>query len=126
MKLRARTPYEVADVYTACFNAGDLTNLLRLYEANAVLLTDDGVVQGDGLAKAHQASIALGVPINITGQRVVAGPDVALCMTTWTMRGRQPDGDWYAESGESTDVVRRTDSGAWLLAVDIPRGVVAP
>jgi hypothetical protein len=124
MKTRVHSPFDLATAYADYFNAGDLRGLLSLYDPNAVLRTDDGrLVQHAELERAHAENPALGVPIQITGQRVITagGLPLALIMTEWTMRGVDPSGNWVSESGESTDVAVITDTGI-RYAIDNPRG----
>ena len=125
----ARSAAEVHQLWVDAFSRGDVDALLALYEDDAVLLAQPGapLAHGtDAIRGALEAFLSLGATFEVQHTDVVAGGDLAILYSVWTLRGgADPEGDPIDMSGQTTDVVRRQPDGTWLFAIDNPYGVRA-
>lgn len=113
-------PKDIPAAFAAAYNSGDVEALLKLYADDAVFLPD-GVaeVSGDGIRQALEGFLALKGPIEMELKRVVAGPDTAVVMASWTL----PTPDGQVLTGTTSDVVKREADGSWRYSIDAPMGV---
>ena len=108
-------------LFEDAFNAGDLDALMALYERDAALIPQPGVV-AEGTAGIRdslrwfldrQGQIALDTKL------VVRVGDLAFLANRWSLTGgTMPDGS-PAELGAATaEVARRQPDGTWLYVID--------
>jgi uncharacterized protein (TIGR02246 family) len=116
------TPEALMRAFSDRLNAGDLDDLVALYEPDAVFEPQPGVVVHGRAAirDALDQLLALGPTITAETVQVMTGGDVALVVNEWAMTGTAPDGMTVRQSGRSADVVRRQPDGRWLVVVDKP------
>jgi len=120
----ANTPEEAHELFSQLFDAGDLDELISLYEPDAVMLPEPGKPVSGSLAirEALQALLALKGKLDLRVQRIIEAGDIALIFSSWTLNGTGPDGVAVALQGQTSDVVRLQDDGTWLFVIDNPYG----
>jgi len=118
------TPIDTVNQLADAINRGDLEAALALYEPNAVLVAQPGMLARGSmeLRTALGRFIQLKPTLRTQTQSVVEVDDIALYMGRWTLHGVDPSGQGIAMGGESSDILRRHPDGRWLIAVDNPWG----
>jgi len=116
----ARTPEEIGRRFAEAFNAGDVSAVAALYEANAVYVSDGQIVRGrESIGQMFAGFLALKARVDVRPERTVTfGDDLAAIYSTWTASGTSPEGDAVRLSGRSVEVARRQADGTWLYALD--------
>ncbi|OUS34844.1 hypothetical protein A9R00_12355, partial [Oleispira antarctica] len=56
------------------------------------------------------------------GHEVYIANNIALHIAPWVMTGKAPDGTSIKQSGLSVAVLRKQESGNWLMVLDNPHG----
>jgi uncharacterized protein (TIGR02246 family) len=110
---------------TDAVNRGDVEGAAALYEPEAVLVGQPGVV-ARGPARIREALrgfIGLRPTLITTASRVLEAGDVAMYLGRWRLTGIGPEGAQVTMGGESADVLRRQSDGRWLIVVDDPWGM---
>jgi uncharacterized protein (TIGR02246 family) len=122
--MSARTPEDVHPLFARHFAAADMAGLLSLYEPDAVLLPQPGVV-----ARGHAAIrdalgnfLAMKGTFRLHGSTIVQAGDVAIGYVKWTLDAKAADGSPIHLEGQTSDVMRRHADGHWLIAIDSPFG----
>jgi len=117
-------PIDTVNRLTEALNRGDLDGAVALYETNAVLVAQPGVLArgSNELRVALGRFVALEPTLRSEAQSVVEAGDIALYMGRWTLLGTDPAGQPISMGGESSDILRRQADGRWLIAVDNPWG----
>jgi uncharacterized protein (TIGR02246 family) len=122
----ATSPEQLHREFEAAFNASDLNALLALYEPDAVLIPQPGVVARglDEIGPALQQFLDLGAQIVIDTKTVLTVGDLAYLTNRWSLSGMGPDGpiDMGAVTAETA---RRQDDGKWLYVIDNAVGDLA-
>lgn len=122
----ATSPEQLHREFEAAFNASDLNALLALYEPDAVLIPQPGVVARglDEIGPALQQFLDLGAQIVIDTKTVLTVGDLAYLTNRWSLTGMGPDGplDMGAVTAETA---RRQDDGKWLYVIDNAVGDLA-
>ena len=119
--MRAARPEQIHGLFEEAFNAGDLDALMALYEADATLVPQPGVV-AEGSAAIRDSLrwfLDRGGRISLETKLVLPVGDLALLSTRWSLTGAtMPDGS-PAELGAITaEVARRQPDGSWLYVID--------
>ncbi len=120
----ARSPAQVHELLARYLSAGDLDALASLYEPSAVLL----FAPGEPVSGTAEIKKSLGGLVEMKGKfqispgKVVAGTDLAVLFSNWTLEATDPSGNPVRLGGQTCDVVRRQVDGRWLFAIDIPTG----
>ena len=122
--MTARTPDDVHPLFARHFAAADMAGLLSLYEPDAVLLPQPGVVARGHAAirEALNGFLAMKGTFRIVASKVVTAGDVALGYVSWTLDANAPDGSAIHLEGTTSDVMRRQADGRWLISIDSPFG----
>jgi len=123
----ASTPEEIYQLFSEYFAAADLDSLITLYEPNATLVPQPGVVVSGHAAirEAFAAFLALKGEFNLQAPTVFQAGDVALLFARWTLKGTDPGGNAVELAGQTSDVIRKQDNGAWLFVIDNPNGAAS-
>ena len=123
MRKTARTPEDVHRLWTDWFIAGDLEDLLSLYEPNATIaVRPDASVSGlPAIREVLAGFIAVRRKFEIEIGRAVQSGEIALLASSWRIEGEQR-GAPYESSGRTADVVRRQPDGSWKYVIDSPYG----
>lgn len=122
--MTARQPEDVLRLFSEAFAARDLEGLVGLYEPEAVLVPQPGVV-----ATGHQAIrealgglLAIKGPLRTEIRSTFRTGDLALVISEWSLVGTAPDGSAVELGGKASDVLRRQPDGTWRVAIDNPFG----
>jgi len=123
----ANTPEEIYTLFSQYFSAADLDSLITLYEPNATLVPQPGVVVSGHAAirEAFGAFLALNGKFDLQAPTVFQAGDVALLFGRWTLKGTGPDGSAVELAGQTSDVVRKQSDGSWLFVIDNPNGAAS-
>ena len=124
--MAAHTPEAVHSEWMKAFNAGNLEEMIALYEPDAAVVSEPGgdVVSGlPALKENLEGYLSLAGQIDLRLQRCIRCNDLAILYSGWTMTGKAPDGSAVSLNGQTSDVVRRQADGTWLAAIDNPFGV---
>ena len=122
----ATQPEEMPATFEQAFNTGDISQILELYESDAVLVPEPGqVVHGtSAIREALSGFLALKLPIHLECKRVLVMDDVALVSSSWKLGGTGPDGSAVDLGGNTTEVIRRQVDGTWRYVIDDPFSTV--
>lgn len=116
-------PATLPGVFADAFNSGDADAVERLFEPDAVFVTEPGrLVSGDERRAATGEFLRLGVPISITVRHSYVSGDIALLIGDFVIHGTGPDGNPVHIEGTATDVARRGADGCWRYVIDNPPG----
>jgi len=113
---------------TAAFQNGDIENVMKVYENDAVVvfeperpLSDPAVVRA-----TFKQWFAMSPRFEYAGHDVLVAGDLAVHIAPWKMRGKAADGAPIEQSGLSVAVLRRQSDGRWLMVIDNPHGQHVP
>ena len=123
--MAAHTPEAVHSEWMKAFNAGNLEEMIALYELDSAVVSESGgdVVSGlPALKENLEGYLSLAGQIDLRLQRCIRCSDLAILYSGWTMNGKAPDGSEVSMRGQTSDVVRRQEDGTWLMAIDNPFG----
>ena len=122
--MAGQTPVETVEQLIDAFHKGDVEAALSLYEPDGALVNEPGKVASgpEALREALEGIIALKPTLTTESREVVKAGDLALYCSSWSLSGTAPDGSDVHQSGKSTDVLRRSAEGTWLIAIDNPLG----
>lgn len=117
-----RTPEDCDRLFGEYASAGDLDNLLALYEPDAALIGPDrSVAVGHEQIRKVLASFAGGrVRMHMNVVKAVRAADLAVLTNDWRAVGRNDDGTLVELHGRAIEVVRRQADGTWRFVVDDP------
>jgi ketosteroid isomerase-like protein len=106
------------------FNSGKISELMGLYEPDAVLIKKDGrAVTGHAEIAADLESYQrLGLPLQVNPRHVFVGDNIAELILDWSIDGTGPDGKQVHFGGSASDVVRRGADGCWRYLIDNNQG----
>ena len=117
----ATEPEQIHRLFEHAFNADDLEGLLALYEPDAVLVPQPGVVvEGvDGIRNALRWLLDRNGRITVESKLVLRVGELAYLSNRWSLTGgTMPDGS-AAELGATTaEVARRQADGSWRYVID--------
>lgn len=120
--MAARRPEEVDQLFVQAFSAGDLEALAALYEPDAVLVQQSGLVVtgNEAIRGALQGLLTLCGEFRFELKSVVETGVLALVRSDWSLVGTAPGGCLVNLSGRAAEVVRRQPDGTWLYVIDNP------
>ncbi|WP_149183631.1 nuclear transport factor 2 family protein [Streptomyces sp. TRM49041] len=116
----ARTPQELAGLFTRYLAAGDLDALVSLYEPGAVF-ADEPEAQAVGteaIKDRLRTYITRGAQVTFQPRNSHTAGDLAVLSSVATVTGLAPDGAPVTTT--TTEVVRRQPDGRWLYAINAP------
>lgn len=119
-----KTPSEFNDTWAKLFNAGNIDDLICLYEEDAVLSLGGEAVTGKAAIRRELTGL-MQVPGTLEGRNhfcLVQG-DLALLRADWRLIA--PNGSTLM-SGSSAELIRRQPDGRWLYVIDHASGSSAP
>ena len=117
----ATEPEQIHRLFEQRFNAGDLEALLELYEPDAVLVPQPGVVvEGiDGIRDALRWLLDRNGRITVDSKLVLRVGDLAYLSNRWSLTdGTMPDGSAADLGATTAEVARRQADGSWLYVID--------
>ena len=117
-------PEDMAAALRERFNSGKLSELLPLYEPEAVLVKPDGhPIKGHtDIAADLDSYQSLGLPLKASARHVFTNDNIALIILDWSIDGTGPDGKQVHFHGSASDVVRRGADGVWRYLIDNNQG----
>jgi uncharacterized protein (TIGR02246 family) len=117
----ATEPEQIHGLFEQAFNAGDLEALMALYEPDAALIPQPGVVaEGtDAIRESLTWFLDRRGQITLNTTLIVRVGDLTYLANRWSLSGgTMPDGS-PAELGATTaEVARRQADGTWLYVID--------
>ena len=120
-------PEQIHRQFEEAFNAGDLGGLLALYEPDAALIPEPGVVVHglDEISPALQGFLDLKGTINLDTKASVVVGDLAYLINRWSLTGTDPDGNPFEMGAVTAEMVRRQEDGSWRFVIDNAWGDLA-
>jgi ketosteroid isomerase-like protein len=112
----AQSPEQCEELFAQYVNAGNVDDLLALYETHASHLRPDGGVaqRSDGIRLVLDEFVAMQPALGVSLQKVVlTGDDLAVLYDTWTLAAKDPGGNAIQMNGKGVHIVRRQPDGAW-------------
>ena len=102
------------------FNSGKVSEMIPLYEPEAVLIKKDGqtVTGHTGIAAELERDLSLGLPLEAKARHVFVAGDIAQIVVDWSIDGTGPDGKHVHVEGTASDVARRGADGRWRYLID--------
>jgi ketosteroid isomerase-like protein len=124
---QANTAEDVARMLGDAITSGDIDAALSLYETGATFAMPTGFGEGsvtgiDGLREALGGFLAMSPELRINPEKTLVSGELAMVTGSWTLRGRDPEGNDVVASGRYADVMRRQSDGSWLYVIDNPNG----
>jgi ketosteroid isomerase-like protein len=122
--MRADSPEQVIELFTAALTRGDVNDAITLYEPEATLAPQPGEeVTGLAAIRGALQQLASFKP-RLHGEitKVLTAGEVALVQNRWQLEGTQPDGSPVELRGHSADVLHRAPDGGWRILIDDPWG----
>jgi uncharacterized protein (TIGR02246 family) len=117
----ATDPEQIHGLFEQAFNAGDIEALMALYEPDAALIPQPGVVV-EGTAAIRDSLrwfLERGGRITLDTKLVLRVGDLAYLANTWSLTGgTMPDGSPAALGATTAEVARRQPDGTWLYVID--------
>ena len=119
--MRATEPEQIHRLFEHAFNAGDIDGLLALYEPDATLVPQPGVVVvgTDGIRESLRWLLDRNGRITIESKLVLRVDDIAYLSNRWSLTGgTMPDGSAADLGATTAEVARRQADGTWLYVID--------
>jgi len=123
----ATSPEQLHRLFEEAFNAGDLDALLALYEPDAALIPEPGVVVYgvDQIGPALKGFLDVGGKMKLDTKEVVIVGDLAYLMNRWSLTATNDDGSPLEMGAVTAEVARRQADGSWLYVIDNAVGDLA-
>ena len=120
-------PEQIHRQFEEAFNAGDLDSLLALYEPDAALIPQPGVVAHglDEIGPALQGFLDIGGTINLETKKSVVVGELAYLINRWSLTGTDPDGNPIDMGSLTAEIARRQEDGSWRYVIDNAWGDLA-
>lgn len=120
-------PEQIHRRFEEAFNAGDLEALLNLYEPDAALIPQPGVLATglDQIGQALQGFLDLGGKITLDSKTSVVVGDLAYLTNRWSLVGTDPDGNPFEMGATTAEVARSQSDGSWRYVIDNAWGDLA-
>jgi uncharacterized protein (TIGR02246 family) len=117
----ATEPEQLHRLFEQAFNAGDLDALTALYEPDAALIPQPGVLT-EGTAAIREALqwfLDRRGQIALDTKLVVRVGDLAFLANRWSLTGgTMPDGSPAQLGAATAEVARRQSDGTWRYVID--------
>jgi uncharacterized protein (TIGR02246 family) len=115
-------PTDTIDRLAQLLGTGDAQGALALYENDATFVVQPGspATGHQEIGAALEQFAAMRPVLKSDVEQVVYAGDLALVTNSWTLDGTGADGEAVHFAGRSSDVLRRTPTGEWKIAIDDP------
>ena len=122
--MKKYSPADAIEEVVAARSRGDMDTVVALYQSNATIVPQPGVVlHGENALRQWLTDFAALKPaFTVVDKTIIENDDVALHLSRWSLVGTDQAGHPLEVSGRSTDVLRKQSDGSWLVAVDNPWG----
>jgi uncharacterized protein (TIGR02246 family) len=113
-------PERMHAAFAEAYNAGNLEDLVALYEPDAVLIPQPGQ-RVAGISAIRESLVGF---VNLKGSMQIEtlsclrSGDLALLQAKWNLSATGPDGKPFELSSRTAEVVRKQPDGSWLFVVD--------
>jgi len=124
LKKTVGEPSNFPTAFDHALNAGNLEELLSLYDERATIRTADGrVEQGHAAIRVEMEKLiaSKAVIVNKTRHTFQSG-DTALIVVDWDLSLSTPDGQRVQRRGTATNVLKNDPQLGWRMAVANPQG----
>lgn len=120
-------PQQIHRQFEEAFNAGDLDALLGLYEPDAALIPQPGVVVHglDEIGQALQGFLDMGGKITLDSKTSVVVGDLAYLSNRWSLVGTDAEGNPFEMGATTAEVARSQPDGSWRYVIDNAWGDLA-
>lgn len=120
----AKTPEDCDRRFAECVQAGQLDDLVGLYEPDACFVHRDGtvVIGHSEIRRALGRLTGVSTIIDMHVVKVIESEGVAVLYNDWHSRTTAADGTVTETTGKALEIVRRQPDGRWLFAIDDPFG----
>ncbi|MEV6618926.1 nuclear transport factor 2 family protein [Streptomyces sp. NPDC051051] len=108
------------DVFLKIFNSGDGAAFDNLYLDDAISNLTGGPLTGEARTKGIIDLLAKGPTLKSVVKHSYTADDVTLIVVDFELGLPGEDGELVQVKGSCTDVIRRTEDGKWMMAVDRP------
>jgi uncharacterized protein (TIGR02246 family) len=119
----ALTPEDCDHLLGKYLASGSVDDILTLYEADAVFVTEDRQrLAGHAALREVMSAFAASRPRLTPNLILVArtGDDLAVIYNDWALTAVGSDGTTVEQSGRAIEVIRRQPDGTWRFAFDDP------
>lgn len=118
--MKVHDPERMHAVFAEAYNAGNLEDLVALYEPDAVLIPQPGQrVEGISAIRESLAGfVNLQGSMQIDTLSCLRSGDLALLQAKWHLSATGPDGKPFELSSRTAEVVRKQSDGSWLYVLD--------
>ena len=110
---------------TSAFHKKDIKGVINSYEEDVAVMFEPGQAVSDPviIKKMFEGAFQINPKFNYpNGHEVYIANNIALHIAPWVMTGKAPDGTSIKQSGLSVAVLRKQESGKWLMVLDNPHG----
>lgn len=107
-------PERVSEALVAMLDAGDVTDVMSLYEDASLFVNVSGSTRESGILTAFQDLVDAGDTLRLNRSAVFETGDIALVHWAWTVTR----GDGSTVDGVSAEVLRRQPNGDWKFVID--------
>lgn len=120
--MSVQKPEQMSQAFVAAFNAGNVPELLSLYEPNASYVQGSKTLTGsEAIREALTHATAVRPKMELTNEYCVVYDDIALVRARWKMQWRDAV-QVHIKHGHSSEVLRRGKDGMWRYVIDHPTG----
>ena len=109
---------------TKAFENKDIDEVMSCYEPNSVVIFEpESPVSDSNTLREMFTGMSMANPVfTYSGHEVFISGDIATHIAPWKMTAKTPDGNEIKQSGLSVAVLRKQESGEWLMVIDNPHG----
>ncbi len=108
------------EIFIQVFNSGDGELFNSLYLDDSISNFSGEPLRGEARLKFFKEFLAAKPTLKATVTHSYVAGDVALIGVEYAIDTTGPDGEPVRLEGNCTDVLRRTEDGRWLMAIDRP------
>ena len=110
---------------THAFHKKDIKGVINSYEKDVAVMFEPGQAVSDPaiIKQMFEGAFQINPKFDYpNGHEVYIANNIALHIAPWVMTGKAPDGTSIKQSGLSVAVLRKQESGNWLMVLDNPHG----
>ena len=122
-------PADTVAKLTGAINRGDLEEMMKYFDPEAVLvvraLGEQGwqVAKGlDGIREAYAGFVSMKPTLRRITQHIIEAGNIALHFSLWSLSAKSPDGTSLDRKATSCDVLKKQPDGNWLVLLYNPYG----